>query len=319
MLSGLTAGIMVSRNATSGSPVPRDRLGDLLPLRRLGRTGVEVTMLGVGGWHLGSMSGSEAQRTIEVALEGGVRFFDSAESYQNGGSESYLGRLLVPRYRDVAFVMTKTTAPDAATAQKHLEDSLRRLNTDYIDLWQVHSLRSPGDVDGRIENGVLDVVIKARDEGRVRHIGFTGHSSPHAHLRMLERTDIFETAQMPINALDPGFESFVDQVLPVLVRRDLGVIAMKTLANGRFFRSISRDDLLENTTVVPGRITVGDALNFVWSLPVSVLVTGQDNPAQLTEKIELAKAFTALTDSEREVLVGRVADLAGREVEYYKT
>ncbi len=319
MLSGLTAGILVSRNATSGSPVPRDRLGDLLPLRRLGRTGVDVTMLGVGGWHLGSMSGSEAQRTIEVALEGGVRFFDSAESYQNGGSESYLGRFLVPRYRDVAFVMTKTTAPDAATAQKHLEDSLRRLNTDYIDLWQVHSLRSPGDVDGRIENGVLDVVIKARDEGRVRHIGFTGHSSPHAHLRMLERTDIFETAQMPINALDPGFESFVDQVLPVLVRRDLGVIAMKTLANGRFFRSISRDDLLENTTVVPGRITVGDALNFVWSLPVSVLVTGQDNPAQLTEKIELAKAFTALTDSEREVLVGRVADLAGREVEYYKT
>jgi predicted aldo/keto reductase-like oxidoreductase len=285
----------------------------------LGRPGEEVTMLGLGGWHIGHMSESDAEKTIEVALEGGVRFFDSAESYQEGGSESYLGRFLVPKYRDVSFLMTKTTAGDAATARRHLEESLQRLRTDYLDLWQVHSLRSPDDVDDRIENGVLDVVIEAREKGKARHVGFTGHASPKAHLRMLERTDLFETCQMPINALDPGFESFVDQVLPVLVERNLGVIAMKTLANGRFFQTIARNDPTVATSVIPGRISVADALSFVWSLPVSVLVTGPDDPSQLSEKIEMARSFTKLTDSERRTLVGRVADLAGREIEYYKS
>ncbi len=318
-LSGLTTGILVNPNIDAlAMGRDRDRLGELLPLRILGRTNKKVTMLGLGGWHLGRMSEADAQRTVETALEGGIRFFDSAESYQNGGSESYLGRFLVPKYRDVAFLMTKSTAPDARTARRHLEGSLRRLNTDYIDLWQVHSLRSSGDVDARIERDVLDVVTGARDEGKVRHIGFTGHVSPKAHLRMLERTDIFETCQMPVNVLDPSFESFVEQVLPVLVERNIGTIAMKTLANGRFFETIRTDEPEGQTSVVPGRITIGDALRFVWSLPVSVLVTGPDNPRQLREKIGLARTFAALTDQDRRNLIERVSDLAGTDVEYYK-
>ncbi len=317
-LAGLTAGI-IARPAAGTDRLPgRDRLGDLLPLRRLGRTDLSVTMLGLGGWHLGNMSEKDAQRTIEVALEGGVRFFDSAESYQNGGSESYLGRFLVPKYRENVFVMTKTTAGDAAGVRRHLEESLQRLNTDYLDLWQVHSLRSPGDVDARIEREVLDVFIKAREDGKARHIGFTGHASPAAHRRMLERTDIFETCQMPVNVLDPSFESFVLQVLPSLVERDIGVLAMKTLANGRFFRSVSSADAVDSTSVVPGRISIEQALSFVWSLPVSVLITGPDTPEQLQEKIDLARGFSELTDTDRQALVDRVADLAGQQVEYYK-
>ena len=310
-LAGLTASVLV-RPAVDG----RDHLGDVLPMRRLGRSGVDVTMLGLGGWHLGNMSEVNARRTVDVAIEGGIRFFDSAESYQNGGSESYLGRFVVPRYRDQVFIMTKTTAADARTARRHLEDSLRRLNTDYLDLWQVHSLRSPGDVDSRIDNEVLDVFERALESGKAKHIGFTGHASPAAHRRMLERTDIFETCQMPINVLDPSFDSFIEQVLPEVVLRDIGVLAMKTLANGRFFRMVG--DGTERTSLIPGRMTVADALSFVWSLPVSVLITGADDPAMLQEKIDAARNFTKLSETERLELVQRVSDLAGRDVEYYK-
>lgn len=318
-LSGLTAGILVQpslgANVNGGD---RDRLGELLPRRTLGRTGEAVTMLGVGGWHIGRMSEADAERTIETALEGGVRFFDSAESYQNGRSESYLGRFLVPKYRDVAFLMTKTTAPDAATARRHLEGSLRRLGTEYLDLWQVHSLESPADVDSRIAREVLGVVLEAQEAGKVRHIGFTGHASPKAHIRMLEMTDIFETCQMPINVLDLSFESFVDQVLPALVQRDIGVLAMKTLANGRFFNSVPAKGGTEESSVVPGRISVAEALNFVWSLPVSVLITGPDNPEQMREKIGLARSHAVMSEDDRRQLIERVSDLAGRSVEYYK-
>ena len=317
-LAGLTAGIL-ARPSTGVDRLPdRDRLGDLLPLRRLGRTDLSVTMLGLGGWHLGAMSEKDAQRTIEVALEGGVRFFDSAESYQNGGSESYLGRFLVPKHREDVFVMTKTTAGDAAGVRRHLEESLQRLNTDYLDLWQVHSLRSPGDVDSRIEREVLDVFVKAKEEGKTRHIGFTGHASPAAHRRMLERPDIFEACQMPVNVLDPSFESFVLQVLPTLVERDIGLLAMKTLANGRFFRPVASSEAGDPASIVPGRISMGQALSFVWSLPVSVLITGPDTPEQLQENIEIARSFTGLTDDDRQALVDLVSDLAGRQVEYYK-
>ena len=155
-MASVTAGVLLSSQTNAGAEgQSQDRLGELLPTRTLGRTGEAVTMLGVGGWHIGRMDESEAQATIDAALEGGVRFFDSAESYQSGGSESRLGKLLVPKYRDVAFIMTKTTARDADGARQHLEDSLRRLNTDHLDLWQVHAVESPDDVDNRIQNGVF--------------------------------------------------------------------------------------------------------------------------------------------------------------------
>jgi len=318
-LAGLTAGILLPPQAfADGKSKPKDRLSELLPTRVLGRTGEAVTMLGVGGWHIGRMTERDAQATIEAALEGGVRFFDTAESYQAGGSESRLGKLLTPKYRDVVFLMTKTTARDAATAKRHLEDSLRRLATDHLDLWQVHTVTNPEDVDNRMKNGVFDVMVEAKKSGKTRYIGFTGHTSPSSHLRVLEKTDIFDTCQMPVNAADPSYESFIKGVLPKLVERKIGVLAMKSLANGGFFGGSTHGEHGDNPKLVPNRVSIAEAINFVWSLPVSVLITGPDNIEQMKEKIALARSFTGMDEKQRQALIKRVADLAGRRVEFYK-
>lgn len=339
-LAGLTAGLMMPAACQSGkneqqpaqgqqdqpklmkaamtTPVERDRLGALLPQRLLGKTGEYVTMLGLGGAHIARMDKKEAQATIEAALEGGVRFFDNAESYGSGEGESRYGAFLSPQYRDVAFIMTKTTAKDAKTARRHLEDSLRRLKTDYLDLWQIHSLTSPDDVDRRLEQGVLEVVQEAQASGKVRYIGFTGHTDYHAHLKMLESTDVLETCQMPINVFDPNYKSFINNVLPQLVEKKVGAIAMKTLANGGFFGGTNHFMHGDNPKIVPNKLSIAEALHFVWSLPVSVLITGPDHADMLKEKIELARSFTAYTEAQRQELIDRVADFEGNLVEYYK-
>jgi predicted aldo/keto reductase-like oxidoreductase len=330
-LASFTTGILVSSQtkaeqsnliqtskANDTNTQQSDRLGKLLPLRTLGRTNEAVTMLGVGGWHLGGLSERDAQASIEIALQGGVRFFDTAESYHSGDSESRIGKLLTPKYRDVIYLMTKTTARDAQTAQLHLEESLRRLNTDYLDLWQVHSVDSPTDVDQRINDGVFEVMAEAKATGKVRHLGFTGHYQPAAHLRVLEQSDIFDTCQMPINIADPSYSSFIQQVLPKLIQRNIAVLGMKSLANGGFFGGSSHGQHGDKAKIVPQRVSIADAINFAWSLPVSVLITGFDDPQQMQEKVDLAQTFVALNEQKRQDLIDKVADLAGREVEFYK-
>ncbi len=193
-----------------------------LPKRPFGRTNESVTMLGLGGWHLGEMTERDAQATIERSMEGGVRFFDTAESYQRGGSERYLGKFLVPKYRDDIYLMSKTTATTAKNARRHLEESLKRLNVDQMDLWQMHAITSPKDVDQRLSAGVLDVMEQALAEGKTRHIGFTGHTDPAAHQRLLEVTDVFHTVQCPINVADVSYKSFAVNVLPIVVKRNMG-------------------------------------------------------------------------------------------------
>lgn len=302
-----------------------DRLGEILPQRILGGTGEAVTMLGVGGYHIGWTTEKDAEATIEAALEGGVRFFDSAESYSDGRSETRYGKYLTPRHRDLVFLMTKTTSRTAAAAEKHLDESLKRLKTDYLDLWQVHSLQDPDDVDQRIENGVLDVFLKARDSGKARYIGFTGHRNPAAHARMLERTaggHLFDTCQMPVNVLDPSRLSFIETVLPTLRERKIALLAMKTLADGRFFalkKKLNEIQWESDDPVVPKRISLDDALYFSWSLPISVLITGAENAALMREKVRLARSFLEIGAERRDQLVRRVADLAQQgEVEYFK-
>ncbi len=291
---------------------------DELPLRSFGRTNEKVTMLGLGGWHIGQMNERDAQATIEAAMDGGVRFFDSAESYQNGGSERYLGKFLVPKYRDKVYLMSKTTATSAKDARRHLEQSLKRLGTDYMDLWQMHAITSPEDVENRINEGVLDVMEQALAEGKARHIGFTGHTDPAAHRHLLSLTDIFHCVQCPVNVADVSYKSFTRIVLPTVVERKMGVIAMKTLANGGFFGGSTHGQHGNKPRVVPNRISVQEAIHFVWSLPVSVIVSGPDNIEQLEEKISLARTFFGLSEEERLELIERVADMAGREVEFYK-
>ena len=329
-LAGFTTGILLSTatNAQESTPTSQsdyaarsskaDRLGKLLPQRILGRTGEAVTMLGVGGAHLGNLSERDAQATIEIALQGGVRFFDTAQMYQSGGSETLMGKLLTPKYRDVIYLMSKTTARNAEDALRDLDGSLQRLNTDYLDLWQVHAVANPQDVDDRLANGVFEVMQEAKASGKVRHIGFTGHTQPTAHLRVLDISDIFDTCQMPVNIADPSYSSFINQVLPKLVKGNLGAIAMKSLANGGFFGGSAHGQHGNNPKIVPDRVSIAEAVNFVWSMPVSVLVAGFNNPQQMQEKIDLANAFVAMSEQQRQDLIAKVADLAGRQVEFYK-
>jgi len=323
LLAMLTGGLMLPSSAIAGPK--KDKWGDILPLRTLGKTGEKVTMLGLGGYHIGWTSEKDAQEVIETAIGGGVRFFDTAESYDDGGSEIRYGKYLVPRYRDDVFIMTKSTATDGPTAKKHLEGSLKRLNCDYIDLWQVHSLKTPDDTDKRIENNVLEVFVKAKAEGKVKHIGFTGHQNPFAHKQMLDRTalnDIFETVQMPINVIDSHFHSFIKNVLPFAVDRNFGILAMKTLSDGRFFKEkkmLDKIELVSNDPIIPDSISVKEALYFVWSLPVSVLITGAENKEFLREKIELARGFIEFSEKERYELMTKVFEKAGNKIESYKT
>ena len=317
--------MLASCSKGNTNTVKRDSLGEVLPTRTLGRTGEQVTMLGIGGFHLGWTSEKDAQEIIEASLEGGIRFFDSAEGYQEGESERRYGRFLTPKFREQVFLMTKTQAKDAKTAREHLEGSLRRMKTDYLDLWQMHSLRNPEDVDTRLEEGVLDVVMKAKEEGKVRYIGFTGHSNPEAHLRILERTsdsDPFDTCQMPVNVIDPSYHSFTEQVTPELQNRNIGLLAMKTLADGRFFgmKTVLNRGVIWSSEdpAIPTRISIRDALHFAWSLPISVLITGAENASLVREKVDMAKSFSGMSAEQRAELVSRVADLADGKVEYFK-
>ncbi|MDH3652597.1 MAG: aldo/keto reductase [Saprospiraceae bacterium] len=318
-MTALTSALMIPQFDLTGKPIVKsDKWGELLPQRKFGKTGLEVTMLGVGGAHIGRSSEKVAQEIIEKAMEGGVRFFDNAESYQSGKAEEYYGKFLAPKYREEAFIMTKSTGKDRKTAQAHMEGSLRRMKVDYIDLWQIHSIRSPQDVDNRIADGVLELAIEAKESGKVKHIGFTGHNTYLAHQRMLESTDVLETCQMPINMFDPNYKSFIRNVLPILVERNFGVIAMKTLSNGGFFGGTTHFNHGEQRKIIPEYASIQEALHFVWSLPVSVLVTGAQSAEMLQEKIDLAKSFVVVEENKREDLIARVVDFDGSKVEYYK-
>lgn len=303
LLTGATFAPWRAFGATEMSP--SDKLGPVLPMRTLGKTGLKVTMLTVGGSHVGRPSESVAQAVVEAAIESGIRTFDTAQLYQNGGSEERYGKYLTPKYREHVLILTKTMAEDAATARSHLEGSLRRMKTDYLDLWQLHDVRTPDKADVRV-HGVLDVMLKAKAEGKVRHIGFTGHGSWKAHAHILELTDAFETCLMPINIADPSYESFTLNILPILVKRNMGAMAMKTLA---------ADGLMggrggAGPHVIPDRLSVNDALRYVWSLPVSTLVSGMANVEHLKANVASAKTFVAMSETERQMLIAKVADVA---------
>jgi aryl-alcohol dehydrogenase-like predicted oxidoreductase len=326
-MAGATAGIMVPWGTTGGcNRTGSDKFGEILPLRRLGKTGKDVTMLGLGGYHVGWTTEKDAREVIETAISGGIRFFDTAHSYDNGTSEERYGKFLIPEYRDHIFLMTKSTARDGESLREEFDLSLKRLQCDYVDLLQIHSLRSPGDVDQRLENGVVDTALEILSSGKAKHIGFTGHQSPYAHLRMIEKLPdphSFSTVQMPINLVDYASEhSFVKQVIPEALDHNLGILAMKTLADGRFFNhkeTRGRVQWETETPVIPDYVSVKEALFFSWSMPISVLITGAENASLLKEKIELAKEFVEQSDEERAALQQRVEQAPDREgVEYYK-
>jgi aryl-alcohol dehydrogenase-like predicted oxidoreductase len=320
-LAGVTAGISMAP-ASFGLESSKDRLGEVLPTRKLGRTNEYVTMLGTGGYHVGWTTERDAQEVIEASLEGGVRFFDTAESYSKGVSEERYGKYLTPKYRDLIFLMTKSTGRDAKSVQEHLEGSLRRLKVDQIDLYQVHSIRTPEDVDNRIANGVLDVLLKAKEQGKVKYLGFTGHQNPFAHTRMLEKTaetDIFDTVLMPVNVLDQSYFSFTQNVVPKALDRNMGILSIKSLADGRFFSKKEKANWTSDDPLIPNYLSIKEAMHFVWSLPVTVLISGNENATYMREKIALARSFSKLSEQQKLALIDKVKDLAlTGKLEYFK-
>lgn len=316
-LSAIGAGTTFSLPLFSNTfETEKDRWGDLLPLHEFGNTGRKVTMLGVGGFHVGRMSDAEAERTIETAIEGGIRFFDAAESYVGGENEVKYGKFLSPKYREDIFLLSKTKARDGKTAQEHLEGSLKRMKTDYLDLWLMHQVDSVEDFDNLRNNGMFDYFIKAKESGKVKHIGFSGHKNPDANLYVLkEMGEHCEANMLPVNVADPSYRSFIRNVLPVLRNNKKGIIAMKTLAGGAFWGGGFDGNAGEDKQVMD-RISVKDAIHFALSMPNDVLVTGAKDAEMLQEKIDLAKSFVKLNDTQQDELIAKVADFG--KVEYYK-
>ena len=306
LLGLVSAGCLLPRVGLATTPPPlADKWGLLLPQRDLGLTGLKVSMLGLGGSHVGRPSESEAERIVETAMERGIRTFETAQLYQGGRSEERYGKFLAPKYREQVLIFTKTMATDAKTAEEHLEGSLRRMKVDYVDLWQMHDIASPEDVDERLRNGVLDFMLKAKGSGKVRHLGFTGHTTWKAHAHLLKQCDVFETCLMPINVADISYESFILNILPKLTERKMGVLAMKTLAAGDFLRG--RDGA---PPIIPDRISIEDALRFAWSFPISSLISGMARVAHVEENTGYAARFVPFTEAERQALIAKVEDIA---------
>jgi len=306
-----------------------DKHGSILPQRRLTRDGQMVTAFCLGGWHLGN-TGSPAisEKMVEICMDRGVRFFDNARGYHNGGSEELMGRFLIPKYRDQIFLMTKSHAKTGQEAREHLELSLKALKTDHLDLWQIHTLETPDDVDRRIENGVLDVFLEAKQKGQTRYIGFTGHRNPLTHLHFLERMDELglelDTCQMPLNALDPSFESFQKQVLPVLLQKEYGILAMKTMSGGSMMgKRIDTTPPEIATEMIPDMvretgITFAELHQYVYALPVSALVSGCNTPQELDHNIGVLQELKKFSESDMRRLEGIVKPYTGGIVENYK-
>lgn len=279
-----------------------------VPLRPLGRTGVQVSMLGLGGAHFIRESEAEGIRLVHEAIDLGVTFFDNAWEYNKTRSEAVMGTALQGR-REKVFLMTKvcTHGRGKAVALRQLEQSLRRLRTDYLDLWQIHEVNCTNDhTDLFVDDGAADALLDARRQGKVRFIGFTGHTDPQVHARVLARRFPFDTCQMPLNVFDASFKSFEQLVLPELVRQGIAPIAMKTLC-GR------------GEPVSTGMVRAEEALRYVWSLPVATIVSGMESVALLRQNADLAQRFTPYSPEELLALRRRVAASADGRFEYYKT
>lgn len=275
-----------------------------LPMRKLGRTGLEVTIIGLGGYHAGVHEKEEdSVAIIHRALELGINFFDNADCYQTGRAEERMGKALEGR-RSKIYLMTKVDQRDAEGSRAQLETSLRRLRTDYLDLWQFHGVGKLEDVEKIFgPGGAMETAEKAKKEGKIRFIGVTGHFDPAVHLEFVKKYP-FDTIQMPINIVDPHFKSFRKTVLDEAVKRNIGVIAMKTLSFGNI--------------VSHGVAKVAEALPWAWSQPVSVVCSGCDRLEVLNYNVYLAKTFKPMPESEQEALVARTKVYAGTSIEHYK-
>lgn len=282
-----------------------------LPRRLLGKTGEHVSLLGLGGAHLshyGNVAEELAVTMVRTAIDEGLTFMDNAWNYTQGLSEERMGKALADGYRDRAFVMTKEISRNPKVAIPRLEQSLRRLRTETIDLWQFHGIQSPDDPRRIYEDGLLEATLRVREQGKIRFIGFTGHFHPALHVEMIERGFAWDAMQMPINVVDPHYLSFVEEVLPVAVQKGIGVIAMKTMAG------------TPGTLAQRNVATAAECLRYAMSLPVSTVCSGIDSMSKLRRNIETVRQFEPLKEPEIEALLKRTAS-AGQDgqLEGYKS
>lgn len=281
-----------------------------IPKRPLGRSGLNVSILGVGGFHIGSAESlEEATNIVQQALDAGINFFDNAWEYHDGRSEEWLGQALGSR-RNEAVLMTKvcTHGRDKKVAMQMLEQSLRRLKTDHLDVWQIHEVIYDNDPDLIFRSGgAAEALQEAKQQGKVRLIGFTGHKDPSIHLKMLSHGFPFDTVQMPLNPFDGTFRSFHKQVLPEAQKQGISVLGMKSLGGS--------GEMITN-----GAITVKDALSYAMSLPVATTISGMNSLAILKQNIEIASKFEKLAPFEMAAIERRCEGEAGDgHLELFKT
>jgi aryl-alcohol dehydrogenase-like predicted oxidoreductase len=280
-----------------------------IPTRRFGRTGERVSIIGLGGWHLGLPSSDRAAvRLAHAAIDAGITFLDNAWDYNDGLSERRMGQAIVDR-RDKVFLMTKvcTHGRDGKVAMRQLEDSLRRLRTDYLDLWQIHEVVFDDEPAKHFaRGGVVEALDRAREQGKVRYVGFTGHKSPALHLEMLSHDYPWDACQLPLNCFDASFRSFQQQVLPELNRRGIAAIGMKSLSG-------------DAGPVKAKVVSAEEALSYALSLPVATVVSGMDSMRVLQQNLAVARGFRPMNARARQSLVRRVSpQAADGHFELYK-
>jgi predicted aldo/keto reductase-like oxidoreductase len=280
--------------------------------RTLGRTGEKVSILGLGGFHIGiQKEEQESIRIIRSAVDQGINFMDNCWDYNQGKSEIRMGKALQDGYRQKVFLMTKIDGRTKDSCVKQIDESLKRLQTDHVDLLQHHEIIRMEDPDRVFaEGGAMEAVVAAQKAGKVRYIGFTGHKDPLVHLRMLEvakaREFRFDAVQMPLNVMDAHFRSFGKQVLPVLVKEQIGVLGMKPMGSGEILRS---------KTVTPE-----ECLHYAMSLPTSVVITGIDTMDILKQDLEVVRTFKPMNPEAMAALLQKTATAAAEgHFEPFKT
>ena len=282
-----------------------------IPYRPLGNTGEKVSVIGLGGSHIGRPTEEESIRIVRAAVDNGVNFMDNSWDYYRGACEMRMGKALRDGYRDRVFLMTKIDGRNKKTAQQQMDESLQRLQTDHLDLLQIHEVGNADDPDRVFAaGGAIEALLEAKKAGKSRYVGFTGHKSPDIHLKMLEAAAAhqfkFDTVQMPLNVMDPHFESFEKKVLPVLLKQNIGVLGMKSMGFGR---------ILESKTV-----TAVECLHYVMNLPTSVVITGCDSLPILHQALDAARSFQPMSEMQVSALLARTADAAkDGQYEHYKT
>lgn len=282
-----------------------------MPYRLLGKTGEKISIIGLGGYHIGNPDEREGIHLIRTAIDNGINFMDNCWDYHGGESEIRMGKALDNGYRDKAFLMTKIDGRNRKTATEQIDQSLRRLQTDRIDLMQIHEVIRDSDPAACFApGGAMEALLAAKKAGKIRYIGFTGHKSPAIHLKMLEvafdHDFHFDAVQMPLNVMDAHYDSFEQKVLPVLTKYKIAALAMKPMAFGAIPRS--------------GIISGADCLRYALSLPVSVVITGCESMDILQQALTVAHNFKPLTKNERQALLDKTVKLAENgALERYKS